>query len=381
MSLINQMLKDLEARKQQGVTHSSQQVEVAVCQPVKGYRWRIVVWALVAVLVLSGGASWWWLNQPRIAVHRESVLLQAQPAQVANTDENLEQHLSIVAEMEVVADPVGEQIIASHPDATLKQQTVEPIIVAEPAITVEVMTEVPTPPAPLAVKTSFVKKDEEVVSDESSHAELEKSAPPVVATVVVKAPSLSEQADQLRTKGRDLVHQKRYQSAAHMFNQAMSIDGGSAHQWQEFVRACVLANDLPQAISASARGCEKFPNDVGLRVYHARLIVESGDYSAALLVLQTGGVPGVESSSDYYALLASVLQQLRRFDEAGQQYALLTSSYPQRGDWWIGRAICDDQLGNSLQASTYYQQAMKCQQLNPQLKKFAVEQLARLRKG
>ncbi|MBW2185556.1 MAG: hypothetical protein JRG71_03860, partial [Deltaproteobacteria bacterium] len=78
----------------------------------------------------------------------------------------------------------------------------------------------------------------------------------------------------------------------------------------------------------------------GLRVYHARLIVESGDYDSALIVLQTGATPSVVASSDYHALLASVLQQLSRFAEA-----------------------------------------ISCRQLNPQLKQFAVQQLSRLGKG
>ena len=360
MSLINQMLKDLEARKQQGAANSSQQVEVVASQPINSNNTRLVVWTLIGALVVGLGGGLWWLSKPSAVVLNGSIL-QTQPVQIAKTVATLEPPVQHVEAIEPTID-----------------HTAEPIIITEQSVAEIVVNEIDVQPV---VHGSIVDTVPAVAASEPSPVVFEESLPAAVATLVIEPPSLTEQAQQLRYKGRDLARRQHYQSAIQMFNQAMLIDGGSAQQWQEFVRMCVQANDLERAMDVALRGCEKFPNDVALRVYRARLIVESGDYGAALVTLQSGHTPRVEASSDYYALLASVLQQLGQFDDAGKQYAVLTAAHPQRGDWWIGRAICADQLGDSQQAADYYQQAMTCQQLNPQLKQFAIEQLVRLRKG
>jgi len=360
MSLINQMLKDLEARKQQGAANSSQHVEVVASQPINSNNTRLVVWTLIGALVVGLGGGLWWLNKPS-AVVLHGPIVQTQPVQIAKTVATLEPPVQHVEAIEPTID-----------------HTAEPIIITEQSVAEIVVNEIDVQPV---VHGSIVDTVPAVAASEPSPVVFEESLPAAVATLVIEPPSLTEQAQQLRYKGRDLARRQHYQSAIQMFNQAMLIDGGSAQQWQEFVRMCVQANDLERAMDVALRGCEKFPNDVTLRVYRARLIVESGDYGAALVTLQSGHTPRVEASSDYYALLASVLQQLGQFDDAGKQYAVLTAAHPQRGDWWIGRAICADQLGDSQQAADYYQQAMTCQQLNPQLKQFAIEQLVRLRKG
>lgn len=377
MSLINQMLKDLEARKQQGVANSSQQVEVVASQPINSNNTRLVVWTLIGALVVCLGGGLWWLSKLSAVVLNGSIL-QTQPVQIAETVATLEPPVQSVEAIEPTIDHAAEQDIVFQSQALQIPKTVEPIIFTEQSVTEIVINEIDVPPV---VHGSIVDNVPAVAASEPSPVVLEESLPAAVATLVIEPPSLTEQGQQLRFNARELAQQQRYPSALHMYNQAMLIDGGSARQWQEFVRMCVQAKDLPRAMDVALRGCEKFPNDVALRVYRARLIVESGDYSAALVTLQSGQTPKVEASSDYYALLASVLQQLGKFDDAGQQYAVLTAVHPQRGDWWIGRAICADQLGASQQAADYYQQAMTCQQLSPQLKQFAVEQLVRLSKG
>ncbi|OQY23846.1 MAG: hypothetical protein B6I37_04730 [Desulfobacteraceae bacterium 4572_35.2] len=361
MSLINQMLKDLDARKQQGASHAAQEAEIVVCHPPQRSRFRTVA-VLVAVTSLCVGGWWWFSSQATVVIPPASLQTQQQ------------QKVESVALIEAV--PSTETVVAPV-EFSAAQQLSEPVVVP-------VLAKSSGSPLNVAVVNLPVER----LSEADAEGELQLSAVNLTARpsipsarLVIEPPNLAEQAQQLRREGRAFIHQQQYHSGAQLLNQALELDHGSAQQWQELVRACVQAGDLSSAMDAVIRGCEAYSNDVGLRVYRARLIVETGDYHSALTVLQTGATPSVGASSDYYALLASVLQQLSQFTEAAAQYALLTTTYPQRGDWWIGRAVCADQLGLAQHAITYYQQAIRCQQLNPQLKQFAVQQLTRLGKG
>lgn len=364
MSLINQMLKDLDARKQQGANLTAQEVEVVVCHTPKRFRFLPIIIALVVVMSASAIGGWWWFMNPRTETTAQVSLLPQPQVNVAPVTVE-PQPVEVVEVVVAVEEQVAHQV-----ESSVAQERLEPV--AAPVLPDKAVL-LPETPVVTASVDSAVEEEAKL-----SAVVFENSPSPLPARMVINPLSL---AQQLRLEGRALIQQQRYQAGAKLLNQAIQIDHSSAQPWQELVRVCVQAGDLPSAMDVATRGCEAYPNDVGLRVYRARLMVEPGDYDSALVVLQTGALPTIEASSDYYALLASVLQQLNRFDEAAEQYVLLTTTYPHRGDWWIGRAICADQLGSAQQAMAYYQQAINCQQLNSQLKQFAVQQLTRLGKG
>lgn len=369
MSLINQMLKDLDARKQQGPNHGGQEVEVVVYHTPKRFRFLPVIVALVVVLAVSALGGWWFFNPRTVATPQLSALTQSpvNGAPVAVEPQ-------AVVEIEtVVEEPITlEEQVAPRLESSVVQELSAPVMA--PVLPDVAVALAETPAANIPAESSNRR-------DETAFAVALEGVSSLPVRMVIKPPSLAEQVQHLRIEGRALVEQQRYQAGAKLLNQAIQIDHSSAQPWQELVRIWVQAGDLASAMDVATRGCEVYPTDVGLRVYRARLMVESGEHGSALVVLQTGALPTIEASSDYYALLASVLQQLNRFDEAAEQYLLLTTTYPHQGDWWIGRAICADQLGSPQQAMACYQQAISCRQLNPQLKQFAVQQLTRLGKG
>lgn len=370
MSLINQMLKDLDARKQHGAGRSTQEVEVVVCHAPRRSRTLPTLVVSIVVVAVSVTGAWWFLNSRTVVSPQVPLVVQSQ----VNVERTTNEAQPVVEDELVVENAVAPEapVVPQTEFSAGKAhsvQTVAPILPEHAVLLAE---------APISSPDAgtVVEAEEDTVT-----VAVGDQLSPAPASMVIKPPSLAEQAHQLRIEGRALIQQQRYRDGAQFLNQAIQIEHSSAQSWQELVRVWVQAGEILFAMDVATRGCEAYPDDIGLRVYRARLIVESGDYDSALTVLQTGLVPQVEVSSDYYALLASVLQQKSRFSEAGEQYALLTTSYPQRGDWWIGRAICADQIGSSKQAMAYYQQAITCRNLNSQLKQFALQQLTRLGKG
>ncbi|MBW2187060.1 MAG: tetratricopeptide repeat protein, partial [Deltaproteobacteria bacterium] len=291
MSLINQMLKDLDARTQHEANHSGQEVEVVVCHPPQHSRTLPIIVALVVVLVGSAIGGWWFLYprpvvtppialrvQPQVTV--EAVVIEPQPVALA-----------AVVEVAVAAE---EQVVALQAELLALQQLSQSVVA--PGLAAKAVLLPATPVINASVdravaeeaKPSAAPLKNSAAPLENSAVALENSPLPVPARVVIKTPSLAEQAQQLRIDGRALIQQRRYRAGAQRLNQALQMEHSSGQPWQELVRACVQAGDLPSALDAVKRGCEAYPNDIGLRVYHARLIVESGDYDSALIVLQTG---------------------------------------------------------------------------------------------
>ncbi|OEU75479.1 MAG: hypothetical protein BA874_06610, partial [Desulfuromonadales bacterium C00003068] len=312
MSLINQMLKDLDARTQQGTNHSGQEVEVVVCHLPQHSRTLPIIVALVVVLVGSAIGGWWFLY-PRPVV-TPPIALRVQP-QVTVEAVVIEPQPVVLAAVIDGAVAAEEQVVALQTELLALQQLSQSVVA--PRLAAKAVLLPATPVINASVDRAVAEEAKPSAAPlENSAVALENSPAPVPARVVIKTPSLAEQAQQLRIDGRTLIQQRRYRAGAQRLNQALQMEHSSGQPWQELVRACVQAGDLPSALDAVKRGCEAYPNDIGLRVYHARLIVESGDYDSALIVLQTGATPSVVASSDYHSLLASVLQQLTRFAEA-----------------------------------------------------------------
>jgi tetratricopeptide (TPR) repeat protein len=140
------------------------------------------------------------------------------------------------------------------------------------------------------------------------------------------------------------------------------------------------AGQLPAACRAADAGCQRYPESSLLRVMQARLLLEMGKKEQALESLKFIAPPPITLSSDYYALLATLQQQNGDLVGALSTYQLLTAAFPQRGDWWIGSAICAEQLGKHQQAAIYYEQALRCSQLQVSLKQYALQQLQHLAK-
>ena len=352
MSLINQMLKDLEARRQQESNVAPHTAKVAPSHPQRRV-WslpRVLLMLLMVLLVGGVAAGSWWHHQKL-----------SQPVMVQQT-----------IEIPVTSTPLVQPPSAPVPPVAPMPETVVDVISVhkQEQQNMDVTPELQV--APLAALPSIppvvVAQAEPVVRE------------PVRVVVKTPAPlSPLAQAQQMRDQARRLVTQRRYSAAAILFEQALLLDADSPEWWHQVAVIYLRAQQLDAALRVANSGCKLYQNDPLLRVVQARLLVELGKKDQALVALQSIAPPQVRTSSDYYALLATLQQQRGDLVAAEKNYALLTIAFPQRGDWWFGRAICADGLGQRQQATRYFKQALGSRHLKPKLKQYALQQLARLR--
>jgi thioredoxin-like negative regulator of GroEL len=116
------------------------------------------------------------------------------------------------------------------------------------------------------------------------------------------------------------------------------------------------------------------PEDVELHMLYARVLLEQNEIEHAYTLLRQGPQPQLSAKPDFYALRAALARQHGAYAEAAELYALLCQLNPSRGDWRLGLAISQHQLGVHAQALLNYQSAAANPQLEENLRAYAARQ-------
>ncbi|MBW2187665.1 MAG: hypothetical protein JRG71_15135, partial [Deltaproteobacteria bacterium] len=129
MSLINQMLKDLDARKQHGAGRSTQEVEVVVCHAPRRSRTLPTLVVSIVVVAVSVTGAWWFLNSRTVVSPQVPLVVQSRVSVERTTNE-----AQPVVEYELVVENAvaPEALVVSQTEFSAGQahsvQTVAPIL-------------------------------------------------------------------------------------------------------------------------------------------------------------------------------------------------------------------------------------------------------------
>jgi MSHA biogenesis protein MshN len=109
----------------------------------------------------------------------------------------------------------------------------------------------------------------------------------------------------------------------------------------------------------------------------ARLQVERGDFEAAIPTLESVSAY-VGSDAGYYSFLAAVFQRASRHEEAAKQYRTALALMPRNAIWFMGLGISLRALGESGQAQEAFKRAASTGTLSPELQAYVVKQYTEL---
>ena len=112
----------------------------------------------------------------------------------------------------------------------------------------------------------------------------------------------------------------------------------------------------------------------------ARLEVERGEVTGAINTM-VGVLPYVQSDPDFHAFLAALLQREGRHREAADYYRTALRSVPGNGIWMMGLGISLRAANQSAEAREVFQRAIDSRQLTPELQEFVERQLRELSAG
>ncbi len=368
MSVINQMLVDLERRRASGEERNRIPDHVRALPdepyPARGPGLRIIV--AMAGLVLLVAVAWWWrAGHPLPAVVPASAPLAAAPAAVPGPQPRDTEFIArrLTLDLARVPEPVDQTPVAA-------EREVAPVL--DTASIIKPRTASPAPPAaepaekPRAAVLPVAKK--------AAEAEPVVPAPLVEIDKTVRKPTPRQRAEAEYAKGAAALYQGRAADARLAFEAALQIDPAYHGARQALVGTLLDARLPADAIRVLQEGLQLAPAQHGFAMTLARLQLESGELDAGVQTLvRSLDYPGV--SPDYIAFYASLLQRQQKHAEAVVQVQGALARRRNVGVWLLGLGVSLEALGRAAEAQEAYRLAKTSGNLSPDLQTFADQKL------
>jgi len=144
---------------------------------------------------------------------------------------------------------------------------------------------------------------------------------------------------------------------------------------QTLVGLLLEAGRTPEAIRHLALATSLDPQQANMAMLLARLQLENG--GNALETMQRS-LPYAESNPDYRAMMAGILQRANRNREAVEQYQAALRLQPANGVWWMGMGISLQADKRNAEAKVAFQRAKDSGRLTPELQTFVERRLQQL---
>ncbi|MGY3941916.1 tetratricopeptide repeat protein [Aeromonas tecta] len=339
MSVINQMLKDLEQR-QQG---ESAAIYVA---PARQQGWWMLVLTLLCGLALGilGWRTWIYWQQ-------------SHQSQVSTASLTISQSQSDVSHIE--AAPSSAYAVSGMQ---------EPAVVALSA----------TPLMPAAAEQGDdaqafedMQADEVTPSDEELQPDLQAelaaeqaaeqaaAAPPrkpgvlKIETVDLSEPELAALAER---KATTAMAKGQMREAQDHYYQVLAHDPHNQGAREQLAGLLYGEGRLTEAGQVLEEGLRLEPQQADFRLLLARVAISAGDKPKALNWL-SGYQPELAANLDYYATWAGLTQELGQHTQASDLYVKLLRQQPDQGLWWLGLGVAEDGQGHSQRALDAYRNA------------------------
>jgi len=393
MSLINQMLQDLDARRADttGTTQHGEQIRAV---PERRRNPHLAWWLVLALTVALAGMLAWLLLRPAPTVVPKQ---EAPPRLPLKLDTDMVIDAPAANASVIDAGPQTTATPAPPPDTTATAQVQE-----TPSQPESVKPAVPDHVAPRAAKTS---RRNPATTRNATVDSAESRPPPALpdtmkASVAAKPPMTArpvKSSDELmavtgRKQYKELSPQQQaendYRKAILMLQQgkaaeardglqaALRLNPQHAGARQALIGVLLDEKRTEDATRIAREGLGLDLHQPGLAMILARLQLEKGDLHPAIDTLQRT-LPYADDQAEYQAFLAALLQRDGKHKQAIEHYLQALKNAPQNGIWWMG-------VGISLQADQRLAEAReafmraKATALSPELLAFVDARLGQL---
>ena len=367
MSLINQVLSDLERR---GVNALPGESSIRAV-PVRRNLNRLA-WLIAAILILAVAAGLWWNSlESKTSAPMRVVPAPAKPVAVPQAE--------------------SQPVIVATQDFPLKenqQQGGEDTGGPAMRLSFELST-IPLPSSLRAKPVAAATGQNHIKVAPPAYAiPATESKAPVVAPVsgVVPAGSVDKQIRQASTqqqpdnefrRASGLMQQDRVNEAIAGYEAVLQLDAG-----HDAARQAMLGLLLENKRNADAErvlqdGLKHNPRQSGFAMLLARLQVERDALSLALDTLQKT-LPYAYQQADYQAFIAALLQRQNRHNEAISRYQIALQLSPNSGVWLMGLGISMQAVQRNEEARDAFRRAIESRTLSAELQAFVEQRLKEL---
>jgi MSHA biogenesis protein MshN len=378
MSLINQMLQDLDARRAAHGVGSRLPNDVRPLPPAPTSRWPVVLGVLVVAALGSGYAFFQWTGGQAAAIPPTeapvaAAALVAEPATVAVPPLPAQDLVPLpvseaVAEPVALPDPLPADVVALpapvvDPDVSLRMaESITPTVEEKRPVAAATVVKAPLPTRPKVAEPESAPLKAVAPADPAPPAKVVRPEPAGMSTnqpLIQKSEPASTPQQRLEADYRRAVaalNQGRVEQAVDGLRAVLTQDALHVGARQLLVKLLLEANRRGEAAQVLDEGLQSQPAQLGWAMTLARLQVDGGDLARAWRTLDHS-MPAADGNADYRGFAAHVLQRLGRNKDAAFHFLAAARLAPGDGRWWLGLGLAYEAEGQSTEASEAFVRA------------------------
>lgn len=147
-----------------------------------------------------------------------------------------------------------------------------------------------------------------------------------------------------------------YQSAIQHLTSLLKIDAGFKDARASLTALLIDQGNQLKAKQIVDAGLNESPNHIPFIELKARILAAEGKPKQALTLLQTAS-PRLEENPDYHAFVAAMYEQNNNYTLAAALYRQLLALNNSNSSWWFGLGVSLDKLGKKQAAIQAYNKA------------------------
>jgi len=362
MSVINQMLRDLDARQASQQERDKLPGKLRNLPPArvaKSNAW----WLLIVGMVAGGALAWVFVSQ-----------LAAPPPPLA-----LAAPVAAVAPAPVAPAPAPDVVPADEATREVAPPTAVGDMKIDTLLTrpAEEAAKVPTPPADSAPVKAIA-----TTTQEPRNTPVPSVAPRVVSPLVEAAspatsidkkakigPAIGPVREMAEAEYRKALQSVKYgenAAAAQSLRHTLDLDPALAKARQALLAVLVNGKQWAEAQQVVQKGLELEPTQSGWALILARLQFELGNTPLAIETLEHYAAHA-GTDADYQGFFAYLLQKQERPGEAAERFRAALALRPQEGRWWFGLGLALEGAGKRPEAKEAYAKAREVGNLPPDM--------------
>lgn len=415
MSLVNDMLRDLDQRRKES-DGSSGAVRLIPAADYPSDGRKILLPIVLFGLILASGGIWYYWSQlsqlgdeQQLGIQLQPVLAEATPAadltiqqpteavpaaRVQTPVENQPNPVELQSSSGVTqSDPVKLQSSPVEPQpGSVELQPATAVLVAdepEPPVEQEQLKAGAEQTAPVINERVELISDSVVSSPPGLNGEALGESEAELAEIVDLNPTENEMSESVKDAAEYTTEQQdtiAVQEAVQLISDGQMseayvklgdhIDSNRfASQSREFYAQLLMSQGrIRAAYELVEEGLELSPNHQGFKKVKARLLIADGQIEDAVSLLITRA-PDVDDDTEYHDILATAQLLTKDYEGAVISYRGLIQQDQSQGKWWYGFAAAQDKLGNVSDARQAYRQAVQYSNLSASLRRRSQERL------
>jgi MSHA biogenesis protein MshN len=359
MSLINDMLRNLEAKRPDDLAKQNLQREIRSLPPAAAPRVRPLRLIVLGAPLLLGLAA--------VVLQHDGQLLPL---------------LGIVE-----TPPPPPVVVAVPPPAAPPPEAVpaevQPALVSDELKLAQGLSALPVPaapvlpvPDPVAPPPREAKPEAGLVKNETAAPKLAPATPAGPATIE-KSPVLAtprDRADAEYRKAESAMTAGRSGEATEALRAALKHDAGHVQARQALLRQLLDQRRLDEAMAMLQEGLELQPVQTGWAMSLARLQLERGDVASADRTLARSQAYA-EANADYAAFQGHLKTRQAAHRQAVVHYQRAARLSPGDGRWWLGLGLALEADGKGAESKEALRRALATTTLSAELAAVAEQHL------